>query len=129
MKRTNGLLTALAALGTLGLVALPVYAWAGGMDAAACKGMMKMMDDGKITLAKAIEAGEGMAKGKAVGAMAMMDGGKLMFKVYCMAGDKLSMVMVDGTGKAMKMDDAKMMDMSAGGEMKKEEAKPAPKGG
>ncbi len=126
MKRTNGLLTALAALGTLGLVALPVYAWAGGMDAAAGKTVAKAMDDAKLTLGKAIEAAEAASKGKAVGAWSTWEGGKLGFSVYCMVGDKLNSVAVDGTGKAGKMEEAKMMSM--GGDAK-EAPKPAPKGG
>lgn len=126
MKRMNGCLTALAALGILGLVTLPVYALAGGVDAAAGKTMCKAMDDAKVTLGKAIEAAEAASKGKAIGAWSTWEGGKLGFAVYCMVGDKMSMVAVDGTGKAGKAEDAKMMSM--GGDAK-EAPKPAPKPG
>jgi hypothetical protein len=98
MRKTLGLVSALA----LGLffVAWPVYAGC-GKCVGDCKKVVKMMDDGKITLGKAIEAAEAHSKGKAVSAHCDAAHGSLQIEVFCMAGEKLMKVSVDGkTGKA-----------------------------
>lgn len=136
MTRTKGLLFGLSGLAALSMVAWPVYAHC-GKCAGDCKTMVAKMDEGKTTLSAAIAAAEAKAKGKAVAAYTELEGGKIEFEVYCMVGDKLMEVEVDGTGKAGEMKDAKMIggsdaaaDPHAGHdhakdkkEMKKEEKK------
>ena len=136
MTRAKGLLLGLSGLAALSLIALPVYAHC-GKCAGDCKMMVAKMDEGKTTLSAAIAAAEAKTKGKAVAAHSELNGGKLVFDVYCMVGDKLMEVGVDGTGKAGDAKEAKMIggsgaaaDPHAGHdhshdkkEMKKEEPK------
>lgn len=97
-----------AALSLVALVAWPVYAHCGRCVGSA-KEMIRAMDDGKVTLASAINAAEAHAKGKALGAHAQLDEGKLGFEVYVLANDKIMDVTVDYMGKAVKMDESKML--------------------
>ncbi len=89
------------------------------------KGMadvMKAMDTAKLTMGAVVAAAEEKSKGKAVAVVATATGGKASFDVYCMAGDDLQKVTVDGAGKAAGMAKAESLP-SAGAE------KPAPKPG
>lgn len=77
------------------------------MTPALAKKIVKAMDDAKTTLAAGIKAAEDSAKGKAVLAHGEMDKDKLVFGVYCLAGDKLMDVDVDGkTGKVVESKEA-----------------------
>ena len=118
MRGLRNVAAGLVVLGVVGFVTWPVYAHC-GKCAADCKSMVKKMEEGKTSLAKAIEAAEAHSKGKAVGAMGELEAGKFGVEVYCMVGDKLMEVDVDGTGKATGMKEAKAMG----------EAEPAKKGG
>ena len=97
-----------AALAVVLVVAWPVYAHC-GRCAGSAKEMVRAMGDGNVTLASAISAAETHAKGKALGAHAMLDDGKLGFEVYVLANDKIMDVTVDYMGKAVKMDESKML--------------------
>jgi len=95
-------------LAALSLVAWPVYAHC-GKCAGDCKMMVTKMEEGKTTLSAAIAAAEAKSKGKAVAAYTELEGSKIEFDVYCMVGDKLMEVEVDGTGKAGDAKEAKMI--------------------
>ena len=91
------------------LVAWPVYAHC-GKCAVDCKTMVKAMDDGKLTLARAIEKAEAKSKGRAVGALCELEKGKLEIDVMCLVGDKIMEVTVDGkTGEATEMKEVKAL--------------------
>ncbi len=92
-----------------GLLAWPVYAHC-GKCASDCKDMVKQMDDGKISLGKAIELAEEHSKGKAVAAYCELRDGGLEIEVYCLVGDKIMEVEIDGkTGKVTEMEEAKAL--------------------
>ena len=91
------------------LVAWPVYAHC-GKCAVDCKTMVKAMDEGKLTLAKAIEKAEAKSKGRAVGALCELEEGKLDIEVWCLVGDKIMEVTVDGkTGEATDTEEVKAL--------------------
>ena len=101
------------------LVAWPVYAHC-GKCAVDCKTMVKAMDDGKLTLARAIEKAEAKSKGRAVGALCELEKGKLEIDVMCLVGDKIMEVTVDGkTGEATEIKEVKAL---VGEEEEEEEA-------
>jgi len=106
-------------------IALPVYAIAEGLSASSCKDVVKAMDAGKVTLSSAIAAAETKSKGKAVAAYSDFEDGKLDFDVYCLVGDKIMAVEVDGAGKAGDMKEAK--SVPAGGEDEGKEKAPPKK--
>ena len=92
-----------------GLLAWPVYAHC-GKCASSCKDMVKKMDDGKLSLGKAIELAEEHSKGKAVAAYCELEDGGLEIEVYCLVGDKIMEVEIDGkTGKVSEMKEAKAL--------------------
>jgi hypothetical protein len=113
MRKTHWIgLTVAGAL--LAAVAYPVYAHCGRCLGSA-KEYLKAMQDGKTTLAAAVAAAEGAGKGTAVAAMPHKhDDGSIHVHVYTLDGDKMTLVMVDAkSGKVVKTEDAKMMDMDA----------------
>lgn len=76
-------------------------------DAATAKKMAKALDDNKITLAAAIATAEASSKGKAVLAHCELEVGKLILGVYCLAGEKLMDIDVDGkTNKVVESKEA-----------------------
>ncbi len=106
MTRMNRFVLPLVGVTVLGLSAITAYAHC-GKCAGSCQEIVKYMDTGKVTLGSAITAAETQAKGKATAALCHLEGGKVSFDVHCVAGDKVSHVTVDGTGKATKTDEAK----------------------
>ena len=108
MTRITKLGAVLGAVAAVSLIAWPVYAHC-GKCVGSCKGMVKMMDEGKVTLASAVAAAEAHAKGKALAAYSELEDGKLEFDVYCLVGDKIMEVTVDGSGKATEMEEAKSL--------------------
>ena len=109
MKRYQGFLVVAASVLVFGLLAWPVYAHC-GKCASSCKDMVKKMDDGKLSLGKAIELAEEHSKGKAVAAYCELEDGGLEIEVYCLVGDKIMEVEIDGkTGKVTEMEEAKAL--------------------
>ncbi|MEK6675406.1 MAG: PepSY domain-containing protein [Planctomycetota bacterium] len=109
MKKVSWYVRASVIVAALGLIALPVYAHC-GKCAGDCKKMTDAMGEAKVTLSKAIEAAEAQGKGKALSANTSMKDGKLEMTVYCLAGDKLQEIHVDGkTGKAGEAKDIKAL--------------------
>ena len=109
MKRYQGFLVVAASVLVFGLLAWPVYAHC-GKCASSCKDMVKKMDDGKLSLGKAIELAEEHSKGKAVAAYCELEDGALEIEVYCLVGDKIMEVEIDGkTGKVTEMKEAKAL--------------------
>ena len=91
----------------LALAAWPVYAHCGKCVGSA-KQMVKMMDAGKLNLAKAIEVAEKHCKGKAVAAYCELEGESLEFEVFCLVEDKIKEVEIDGkTGKVTEVEEHK----------------------
>ncbi len=81
------------------LSALPILAHCGKCTDSA-KQIASMLDAGKMSLGKAIEAAEKESKGRAVGVYCDVKKDALGISCYCMVGDKLMQVDVDGkTGK------------------------------
>lgn len=72
------------------------------MTAADAKATLKMLDDGKMTLAKAIETAEACCKGKAGFAGGHKHDGKLEIMVVSMVGEKWMECRIDGEGKCSK---------------------------
>ncbi len=109
MKRYQSFLVVVAGVIVFGLLAWPVYAHC-GKCAGSCKDMVKKMDDGKLSLGKAIELAEEHSKGKAVAAYCELEDGGLEIEVYCLVGDKIMEVEIDGkTGKVTEMEEAKAL--------------------
>ncbi len=104
MKRYQSFLVVGAGVLVLGLLAWPVYAHC-GKCAASGKDMVKLMEEGKLSLAKAVEIAEKHSNGKAVAAYCGLEGDGLEIEVYCLVGDKIMAVEIDGkTGKVMEME-------------------------
>ena len=109
MKRYRNFLFVVAGVLVFVLLAWPVYAHC-GKCASSCKDMVKKMDDGKLSLGKAIELAEEHSKGKAVAAHCELEDGGLEIEVYCLVGDKIMEVEIDGkTGKVTEMEEAKTL--------------------
>ena len=109
MKRYQNYLVVVAGVLVFGLLAWPVYAHC-GKCASSCKDMVKKMDDGKLSLGKAIELAEEHSKGKAVSAYCELEDGGLEIAVYCLVGDKIMEVEIDvKTGKVTEMEEAKAL--------------------
>ncbi len=123
MTRSKTYVWMVAALAGVAMIAWPVYAHC-GRCASSCKDMVKYMESGKVTLASAIAAAEAHSKGKAVAAISEVEDGALEIAVYCMVGDKIMEVEVDGTGKAVEMEEAKSLP---GGDGHEHDAKPKAK--
>ncbi len=104
MKRCQSFLVVGAGVLVLGLLAWPVYAHC-GKCAASGKDMVKLMEEGKISLGKAVEIAEKHSNGKAVAAYCELGGDGLEIEVYCLVGNKIMEVEIDGkTGKVMEME-------------------------
>ena len=109
MKRYKNTFVVVAGVLVFGLLAWPVYAHC-GKCASSVKDMVKKMDDGKLSLGKAIELAEEHSKGKAVAAYCELEDGDLQIDVYCLVGDKIMEVEIDGkTGKVTEMEEAKAL--------------------
>ncbi len=109
MKRYQSFLVVLAGVLVFGLLAWPVYAHC-GKCASSCKDMVKKMESGKLSLGKAIELAEEHSKGKAVAAYCELEDGVLEIEVYCLVGEKIMEVEIDGkTGKVTEMEEAKAL--------------------
>ncbi len=104
MSRKGKIVLGVVAATTVALVAWPVYAHC-GKCAASGKDMVKLMDEGKLSLGKAIELAEKHSNGKAVAAYCELEGGGLEIEVYCLVGNKIMEVEIDGkTGKVSEME-------------------------
>ena len=109
MKRYKNTFVVVAGVLVFGLLAWPVYAHC-GKCASSVKDMVKKMDDGKLSLGKAIELAEEHSKGKAVAAYCELEDGGLEIDVYCLVGDKIMEVEIDvKTGKVTQMEEAKAL--------------------
>jgi uncharacterized membrane protein YkoI len=126
MRSVRTLAIATIALAALCLVAYPVYAQV-AKGAAHAKELCKMMDDNKMTLVKAITTAEEHCKGKALEAAVREHDKVLMINVYCVEGDKIMLVKVDG--QSGKVTSSEEVDELGAHPMKKHEEKPkeAPK--
>ncbi len=92
------------AASTVALVAWPVYAHC-GKCAASGKDMVNLMEEGKLSLSKAIEIAEKHSNGKAVAAYCDLESSNLEIEVYCLVGNKIMEVEIDGkTGKVTEME-------------------------
>jgi len=103
MSGKEKIVLGVVAAAAVALLAGPIYAHC-GKCAASGKDMVKMMEQGKLSLGKAVEIAEKHSKGKAVAAYCGLDGDALGIDVYCLVGDKIMEVEIDGkTGKVMEM--------------------------
>jgi hypothetical protein len=103
--------------GVLALIALPALADRHvTMNADLAKKAITVMDEGKISLVKAIEVAEAHAKGKAVYAHAQFDAksGDFSVEVCCLVGTQLKEVLVDKAGKVTKMFDEPSYEQPGG---------------
>ena len=104
MSRKGKIVLGVVAATTVALVAWPVYAHC-GKCAASGKDMVKLMEQGKLSLGKAVEIAEKHSNGKAVAAYCELEGDGLEIEVYCLVGNKIMEVEIDGkTGKVMEME-------------------------
>ncbi len=109
MPRKGKIVLGVVAASTVALLAWPVYAHC-GKCAASGKDMVKLMDEGKLSLGKAIELAEKHSNGKAVAAYCELEGGDLEIEVYCLVGNKIMEVEIDGkTGKVTEMEEKRSL--------------------
>ena len=109
MSRKWKIVLGVVAASTVVLVGWPVYAHC-GTCATSGKDMVKLMEEGKLSLGKAIELAEEHSKGKAVAAHCELEEGGLEIEVYCLVGDKIMEVEIDGkTGKVTEMEEVKAL--------------------
>jgi len=109
MSRKWKIALGMVAVSTVVLVTWPVYAHC-GKCASSGKDMVKLMEEGKLSLSKAIEIAEKHSKGKAVAAYCELGGDGLEISVYCLVGDKIMEVEIDGkTGKVSEMEQEKSL--------------------
>jgi len=109
MSRKGKIVLGVVAASTVTLLAWPVYAHC-GKCAASGKDMVKLMDEGKLSLGKAIELAEKHSNGKAVAAYCELEGGGLEIEVYCLVGNKIMEVEIDGkTGKVTEMEEKRSL--------------------
>ena len=118
-----------AALFTLALALVTLPALADRqvvMNVDIAKKVTAAMDEGKISLAKAIETAETHSKGKAVYAHTQFDAkGEFSVEVCCLVGDELKEVLLDKTGKVTIMRDEPKCDQpEEKGKAKEEPKKP-----
>ncbi len=112
MSRKGKIVLGVVAATTVALVAWPVYAHC-GKCAASGKDMVKVMEEGKLSLGKAVEIAEKHSNGKAVAAYCELEGDGLEIEVYCLVGDKIMEVEIDGkTGKVMEMEQKRSLPSS-----------------
>ncbi len=89
---------------TVALVAWPVYAHC-GKCATSGRDMVKLMEEGKLSLGKAIKIAEKYSNGRAVAAYCELEGDGLEIDVYCLVGNKIMEVEIDGkTGNVSEME-------------------------
>ncbi len=113
MSRKGKIVLGVVAASTVALLAWPVYAHC-GKCAASGKDMVKLMDEGKLSLGKAIELAEKHSNGKAVAAYCELEGGGLEIEVYCLVGNKIMEVEIDGkTGKVSEMEQKRSLPSRA----------------
>ncbi len=104
MSRKWKIVLGVVAVSTVVLVAWPVYAHC-GKCATSGKDMVKLMEEGKLSLGKAIEIAEKHSNGRAVAAYCELEGGGLEIEVCCLVGNKIMEVEIDGkTGKVSEME-------------------------
>jgi hypothetical protein len=111
MKNVRTLSIYTLALGFLGLVAYPLYAEITPSTTHA-KLLCKYIDDNKVTLVDAITTAEEHCKGMALQAVAVTKDMGLQFEVYCLDGDKIMLVELNGkTGKVTKSSEVDELGM------------------
>ncbi len=104
MSRKGKIVLGVVAASAVASVAWPVYAHC-GKCAASGKDMVKLMEEGRLSLGKAVEIAEKHSNGKAVAAYCELEGDGLEIEVYCLVGNKIMEVEIDGkTGKVMEME-------------------------
>ncbi len=104
MTRTRWLVLAVVAAG-LALAAWPVYAHCGKCPASAGQ-MIKMMEEGKLSLARAVEIAEKHCNGRALAAYCELEDEGLEIEIICLATGKIKEVEIDAkTGKVTEMED------------------------
>ncbi len=104
MSRKWTIVLGIVAASSVALVAWPVYAHC-GKCAASGKNMVKLMEGGQLSLGKAIEIAEKHSNGRAVAAYCELEDGGLEIEVYCLVGNKIMEVEIDGkTGKVSEME-------------------------
>ena len=109
MSRTVMIVLGVVAVSTVALVAWPVHAHC-GKCATSSKEMVKSMEEGKLSLGKAIEVAEKHSNGRALAAYCELKGGGLEIDVYCLVGNKIMAVEIDGkTGKVSEMEQEKSL--------------------
>jgi len=109
MSRKWKIVLGVVAVSTVVFVAWPVYAHC-GKCAASGKDMVKLMEEGKISLSKAIEIAEKHSNGRAVAAYCELEDGGLEIEVYCLVGNKIMEVEIDGkTGKVSEMEEKRSL--------------------
>ena len=112
MTRKGKIVLGVVAATAVALVAWPVYAHC-GKCAASGKDMVKVMEEGKLSLGKAVEIAEKHSNGKAVAAYCELEGGGLEIEVYCLVGNKIMEVEIDGkTGKVSEMEQKRSLPTS-----------------
>ena len=97
MSRKGKIVLGVVAATTVALVAWPVYAHC-GKCASSGGDMVKLMEEGKLSLGKAVEIAEKHSNGKAVAAYCDLEDGGLEISVYCLVGNKIMEVEIDGIG-------------------------------
>jgi uncharacterized membrane protein YkoI len=96
-------------IATLAMLSLPALALAGKVTDNA-RDASKTLEEGKLTLAKIIEAAQADTKGKALGVTAEKGAAGAEFVVHCHAGDKCFLARLDKSGKVTRKDPAKPED-------------------
>jgi heterodisulfide reductase subunit B len=108
MNRARLVLALVVGVGAASLITAAAVAHCGRCKGSA-KDMCRLLDDGKMTLARAIEIAEKHCKGRAVAAHCEMEGSTLEIGVYCLAGDKIVEVELDHTGKVTETEEKKQL--------------------
>jgi len=109
MLRARWLVGSLIVLGLVALAAFPVYA-RGEKEAARCRQMVRMMEAGKMSLAKAIALAEKESQGRALAAYCRLQKNRLQIQVYCLVRDKIMQVEIDArTGQVTEMERAESL--------------------
>ncbi len=108
MNRRTKIAIALAGSALLAAAGTAVYAHC-GKCAASAKTMLKELDKEKMTLVKAIDVAEKHCNGKAAAALVEVEDGKSEIEVYCLVGEKITLVEMDMAGKVRESRDAKFL--------------------
>ena len=106
----------------LAAASYPVLAHCGKCLGSA-KEFLKAMQDGKVTLANAVNTAEGAGKGPAVAAIPHKHSdGALHIHVYTVEGDKMWVVMINSKdGTIAKVEEAKMIELAGAHDHKDKE--------